>query len=53
MAVTTARPERVSPVPGYVFGALGGLLLGYDLGVVAGGLYVKPEFSRGSIQEAS
>jgi hypothetical protein len=53
MAVTTARPQRVSPVPGYVLGALGGLLFGYDLGVVAGAPYIKPEFGRGSVQEAS
>ena len=53
MAVTTARPQRVSPVTGYVLGALGGLLFGCDLGVVAGGLYIKPEFGRGSVQEAS
>jgi len=38
MAVTTARPRRVSPVPSYVLGALGGLLFGYDLGLVAGAL---------------
>jgi len=46
MAVTTARPS-------YVFGALGGLVFGYDLGVFAGGRYIKPEFGDGSVQEAS
>jgi hypothetical protein len=53
MAVTTSRPQRVSPVPGYVVGALGGQMFGYDRGVVAGGLYNKLEFGRGSVQEAS
>jgi hypothetical protein len=53
MAVTTARPQRVSPVPACVLRALGGLLFGYDPGVVAGGLYLKPEFGRGPVQEAS
>jgi cell shape-determining protein MreD len=52
MAVTTARPQRVSPVPSYVFGALEGLLFGYHLGVAAL-LYIKPEYDRGSVQEAS
>ncbi len=55
MAVTIARPQRVSPVPSYVFGALGGLLLlGYDPGVAAGTLLcIKPEIGHGSVQEAS
>ncbi len=54
MAVTTVRPQRVSPVPTWVFGALGGRLFGYELGVVAGALLsIKPEFGRGSVQEAS
>jgi len=51
MAVTTARPQRVSPVPAGVFGALGGQLSGYELGVVAGApLPIKPEFGRGSVK---
>ena len=63
MAVTIARPQRVSPVPAGVFGALGGQLSGYDLGAVSGASLsikpefgrgsVKPEFGRGSVQEAS
>ena len=49
MAVTIARPQRVSPVPAGVFGALGGQLSGYDLGAVSGAsLSIKPEFGRGS-----
>jgi sugar porter (SP) family MFS transporter len=36
----------------YFFGALGGLLFGYDLGVVAGALlYIKPEFGLTSAGE--
>ena len=36
----------------YLFGALGGLLFGYDLGVVAGALlYIKPEFGLTSAGE--
>ena len=54
MAVTTARPQRVSPVPSHVFGAPGGLRFGFDLGVVAGALlYIEPAFGRGSVREAS
>jgi hypothetical protein len=54
MAVTIARPQRVSPVPGCVFGVLGRLLFGYDLGVAAATLLcIKPEFCHGSVQEAS
>ncbi|HJP74982.1 MAG TPA: sugar porter family MFS transporter [Pseudonocardiaceae bacterium] len=35
----------------YVFGALGGLLFGYDLGVVAGALLlIKPEFGLSAIE---
>jgi sugar porter (SP) family MFS transporter len=52
MAVTTARQQQTSAVPSYVFGALGGLLFGYDLGVVAGALlYIKPEFGLTSAGE--
>jgi sugar porter (SP) family MFS transporter len=52
MAVATARQRKTSAVPSYVFGALGGLLFGYDLGVVAGALlYIKPEFGLTSAGE--
>jgi sugar porter (SP) family MFS transporter len=44
---TTAR---LGPTT-YVFGALGGLLFGYDLGVVAGALLlIKPEFGLSAIE---
>jgi sugar porter (SP) family MFS transporter len=52
MAVAAARQQKTSAVPSYVFGALGGLLFGYDLGVVAGALlYIKPEFGLTSAGE--
>ncbi|HEX3753335.1 MAG TPA: sugar porter family MFS transporter [Streptosporangiaceae bacterium] len=45
------RGPRASAVPSYIFGALGGLLFGYDLGVVAGALlYIKPEFHLGPVE---
>lgn len=48
-AGTAVRRVRMST---YFFGALGGLLFGYDLGVVAGALlYIKPEFGLTSAGE--
>ena len=42
--------SRLGPVT-YVFGALGGLLFGYDLGVVAGALLlIKPEFGLTALE---
>ncbi|MQA88200.1 MAG: sugar porter family MFS transporter [Streptosporangiales bacterium] len=46
---TSARPVRKST---YFFGSLGGLLLGYDLGVVAGALlFITPEFGLTPLQK--
>ena len=43
--MAAVRAQRASAIPSYIFGALGGLLFGYDLGVVAGVLlYLKPDF---------
>jgi MFS family permease len=52
MPATTVALRRTSAVPSYLFGALGGLLFGYDLGVVAGALlYIKPEFGLNAAGE--
>lgn len=39
-AVSSSTPRSINPVTLYAFGALGGILFGYDLGVIAGILVV-------------
>ncbi len=49
--MAAVRAQRASAIPSYIFGALGGLLFGYDLGVVAGALlYLKPDFHLGPVE---
>lgn len=50
--VTAARAGRAGLIALYAFGALGGLLFGYDLGVVSGALlYITPAFRLDATQQ--
>lgn len=45
-SVSTHQPKRVNARALYAFGALGGLLFGYDTGIIAGAiLYIKRDLS--------
>jgi hypothetical protein len=49
--MAAVRAQRASAIPSYIFGALGGLLFGYDRGVVAGALlYLKPDFGLDPVE---
>ncbi|MEC3956943.1 sugar porter family MFS transporter [Nocardia sp. CDC153] len=51
-ATALARPRRISVSYLYFFGALGGILFGYDLGVISGVLlFIKPLWHLGSVAQ--
>ncbi|MEV6773823.1 sugar porter family MFS transporter [Nocardia sp. NPDC051030] len=51
-ATAPARPRRISVSYLYFFGALGGILFGYDLGVISGVLlFIKPLWHLGSVAQ--